>query len=90
MTNSYVFTQKEAGMIKLDELRKLSAAALEDPTFRDSNKHWEFVNAMRENIDALLDIAEAALSVCSENGAREYLLCYSQGARLLEALEKLK
>lgn len=45
---------------------------------------------MVRDIEALLEVVEALESVLSEEGVRERFLSYVQGARCLEALEKLE
>lgn len=45
---------------------------------------------MSNHIDALLDLWESLESVLSEEGIREKFLGYVQGARCLDALERLE
>jgi hypothetical protein len=53
-----------------------------------TNDQW--ADADKKLAFNLLDLWEAFASVTSEDDVREMLLCYVQGARALEALEKLK
>lgn len=40
--------------------------------------------------EAIKDLVDAALSVCSEEGVRENLLSYTQGVKLLDALDRFR
>ena len=65
--------------MKLEELKKIAL----------STRSQSFVSIEAWELLALVEIAECFASVASEDGVRDQLLSYTQGARALEILDKL-
>ena len=50
----------------------------------------EFIVMLANNTQAIIELVDSLNSVLSEQDVREMLLCYVQGARVIESLAKLK
>jgi hypothetical protein len=50
----------------------------------------DLICLLRNNAQAIIELVDSLNSVLSEEDVKEMLLCYVQGARVIESLSKLK